>query len=370
MTTIVVCLDGTNQIKTQAHPTNVALIFDALGGDASEAGNGSVETTVGGADALVGKYLPGVGTQGSLILKGLGDLFGDGVAEPILRGYTFLSRNFAAGDTIFVTGFSRGAAAARALADLVVKQGMLDSSRYDVDDKDTAYMRGLAAWRTYEQTHLKLDDPAKYAALEDRVQRTIPSLGPDDFTTPPTIRAVGVFDTVSSIGIPQIGHAGAVTFNTNIIDTSLHPRVENGLHALAGDEHRDLFSPTYWSPREGVVQHVFPGEHSDVGGGNPRRGLSDAVLMWMLDGFAALGLTCDPSRISPPVAPNPLDLAGHEDDGFAFLITPRHPRAFPLTAVANAVLQARWGQLIGVASDDEIRPYFAIGRYEDGSTLL
>ena len=39
MTIHVVCLDGTNQVKDQPNPTNIARIFDALGGQPSDGGN-------------------------------------------------------------------------------------------------------------------------------------------------------------------------------------------------------------------------------------------------------------------------------------------------------------------------------------------
>src|ERR1019366_3928680 len=100
----VVCLDGTSQVKIQAYPTNISRIFDSLGGDVADAGNGSFETTVTGPPSMTGKYLPGVGTQGDPVLKILGNAFGDGIAEPIVRGYTFLSRNYDAGDEIIITG--------------------------------------------------------------------------------------------------------------------------------------------------------------------------------------------------------------------------------------------------------------------------
>src|SRR5262249_29170938 len=100
MKTIVVCLDGTHQTRQQQHPTNIARIFDALGGTVADADFGSLETTTEGPSRILGKYLPGVGTQGDDALKVLGNLFGDGIAEPITRGYTFLSRNYDPGDAI------------------------------------------------------------------------------------------------------------------------------------------------------------------------------------------------------------------------------------------------------------------------------
>src|SRR5580692_2372127 len=114
MTLHIVCLDGTGQQMPQANLTNIALIFNVLGGTAVAAGNGSFETAIGPAAAptQLGKYLPGVGTQGNAILNAIDQGDGDGIAEQIVRGYTFLSRNYAAGDTVLITGFSRGAAAA------------------------------------------------------------------------------------------------------------------------------------------------------------------------------------------------------------------------------------------------------------------
>ena len=82
----VVCLDGTGQTKLQPHPTNVARIFDALGGTAVDSGNGSFESVTDGSPAMVGKYISGVGTQGNPVLRLLGSAFGDGIAEPIVRG--------------------------------------------------------------------------------------------------------------------------------------------------------------------------------------------------------------------------------------------------------------------------------------------
>jgi hypothetical protein len=67
MATLVVCLDGTTQTKTQQHPTNIAGLFDALGGSPTDAGNGSFETTVG--------------AQGDPVLRLLGNAFGDCLAE-------------------------------------------------------------------------------------------------------------------------------------------------------------------------------------------------------------------------------------------------------------------------------------------------
>ncbi|MFX8907059.1 DUF2235 domain-containing protein, partial [Acinetobacter baumannii] len=85
---------------------------------------------------------------------------------PIVRGYTFLSRMYEAGDEIFITGFSRGATAARALAGFVVGRGLLDRSRYDASIKNAAYLRAIAAWYLYRKDAPSLADQARLLVIE------------------------------------------------------------------------------------------------------------------------------------------------------------------------------------------------------------
>ncbi|MGA0603205.1 DUF2235 domain-containing protein [Caulobacter sp. KR2-114] len=367
MAKLVVCLDGTDQVLNQPHPTNIALIFTALGGAASAAGNGSFETTL---PAGQGKYLPGVGTQGNIFLKALGAAFGDGIAEPIVRGYTFLSRAWASGDEIYITGFSRGATAARALAGFVVAQGLLDPTRYDVNDKDAAYVRAIAAWYQYRQPRPNFAQQARLEIISGTIGQQIPSLVPADFQPPPTIKAVGVFDTVSSLGLPHLDSDGDARFDFSICDTTLSPFVLNGFHALAADESRDLFSPTFWAEGPNVTQHVFPGTHSNVGGGYPERGLSDAALDWMLGQLVGVGLPANPALITPPIAPRPADVARDDGARFPFNNTPRRPRAFPDKVVVDPFLKARVGLSVEMLPDPTPRPYAPVGRYADGSALV
>ena len=366
----VVCLDGTNQVKAQPHPTNIARIFDSLGGAPADAGNGSFETVAAAPHAVAGKYLPGVGSQGDPVLRLLGNAFGDGIAEPIVRGYTFLSRVHQPGDEIIIVGFSRGATAARALAGLVATQGLLSTVCYDPTAKSTAYLRAVAAWYAYRAPHAGLVDLARLALIGGTLGQTVPTLTPADFTKVPTIRAVGVFDTVSSLGLPRLSSSGVPVFDFSIADTMLHPDIACGFHALAADETRDLFSPTFWAQRQGVTQHVFPGCHSDVGGGYPNRGLSDATLNWMLGRLAGVGLAFDTGRLNPKLAPDPLAVA--QDDGaqFPFNLTPRSARAFPDSVVASEVLKARLNQPAEMLPSLAAAAYRPVGTYADGRALV
>lgn len=66
--------------------------------------------------------------------------------------------------------------------------------------------------------------------------------------------------------------------------------VETARHAVAMDERRHTFSPTLWTdvaPGRDVEQVWFPGVHGDVGGGYAQAGLSDGVLLWMMEEAAA-----------------------------------------------------------------------------------
>lgn len=366
MSTLVVCLDGTNQVKIQPNPTNIARIFDALGGAPVDAGNGSWETTAG---AVLGKYLPGVGTQGNPILRLLGAAFGDGIAEPIVRGYTFLSRNYQAGDEIFITGFSRGATAARALAGFIAVHGLLDPAQYATADKDAAYRRAIAAWYAYREPKPDFADQLRLKLIGASLGGDLPTLAATDYVAVPQIRAVGVFDTVSSLGLPQLDSSGRAVFDFSICDTALNPAVLNGFHALAADETRDLFSPTLWADRAGVVQQVFPGAHSNVGGGYPERGLSDGALEWMLGQLEAVGLPFDPGLIAPAVAADPLDVARDDAVTFPFRDTPRSARAFPHCATPSQFLRDRVGQPAEVLPGISAADYKPTATYADGSPI-
>ena len=371
MTTHVVCLDGTNQVKTQIDPTNVARIFDALGGGAGEAGNGSWETTNRAVD-LKGKYLPGVGAQGNPVLKILGNAFGDGIAEPIVRGYTFLSRNYRPGDQIVVTGFSRGATAARALAGLVVTHGLLnpDPGKYDVNNKNQAYMRAVAAWYASRSDRRDLANQARLALIGLTLGQAVPPLDlPDDYVQTPQLLAVGVFDTVSSLGVPHLDAHGDAVFDFTICNTTLNPKILNGFHAIAADETRDLFAPTYWADRPGVVQQIFPGVHSNVGGGYPERGLSDGALKWMLDQLIGVGVPADANRLDPAPNPSAIDIARDDAITPPFNATPCRPRNFPHTATAHQSIKDRWDKITEVFPSMRPTPYKATGTYTDGTPI-
>jgi uncharacterized protein (DUF2235 family) len=112
---------------------------------------------------------------------------------------------------------------------------------------------------------------------------------------------IGVFDTVGSLGVPLPSFAA---FNQDLYrfhDVELADNVDNAFHAIALDEHRDVFNTSLWDPSAPVEadfeQRWFPGSHSDVGGGVEDRRLSDLPLRWMMERAMACGLILDPKLV-------------------------------------------------------------------------
>jgi len=94
------------------------------------------------------------------------------------------------------------------------------------------------------------------------------------------IKFVGVWDTVGSLGLP-LGSIEAKVHKYRFLDTHLRFDNENAFHALALDEHRDDFEPTFWTKTvkagktgaadrtiDKVEQRWFVGAHANVGGGH------------------------------------------------------------------------------------------------------
>jgi uncharacterized protein (DUF2235 family) len=377
MTTHVVCLDGTGQTRGQQYPTNIALIFNAMGGIIVDADNGSFESTlaVKGLVVQVGKYLSGVGTEGIPLFKLVEQSVGAGIAEQIVRGYTFLSRNYKPGDETIIIGFSRGAAAARCLAGFVVGQGLLNPANYHPDDKNAAYLRGIAAWYQYRAGQPWLARDSNLTDIFVKLGEAVPALTPADYVEVERILAVAVFDTVSSMGFPKPESDGWLGYDFVIANTDLSPKVLNGFHALSADENRANFFATYWTPRDDIAQVIFPGCHSDVGGGYRETALSDRALQWMLLNLAGKGLRFDLQNIRA-LAPNPTG-DGHDDGGnWPWSVLPKAPRMFPTTVfggspsfTADLSIGERWGKPVNVLPANSRGDYEAIGVFAGGKPL-
>jgi uncharacterized protein (DUF2235 family) len=278
---LVLCFDGTwNALTDPTALTNVVQFANMV---APRDENDVAQITY---------YNSGVGSGGP-IDRFIGGAFGVGLKNNVKRGLAFLSLNYREGDEVYLFGFSRGAYTARALAGVLgtagIPRDMAQTERHwqlyqevaKLNDKRGRYPRNSKKRPAFDAQMKREKD--KLAAATRYPGGTIP------------IRCVGVWDTVGSYGIPAGFGLGAIArqftlWTRGFRDTRFGKMVDVGLHAIAVDEMRTPFVPTFWTIRadrelEGaqyVEQVWFPGVHSNVGGGYQRRGLSDLALAWMI----------------------------------------------------------------------------------------
>jgi uncharacterized protein (DUF2235 family) len=277
MKRIVVCCDGTwNNDDAQTNDTNVSLLARAI--------HGSQQT--GGVFQIV-LYLRGIGTTGLKLETWIEGVTGLGVDDNIRSAYQFIAQNYLPGDEIYLFGFSRGAFTVRSLAGLITACGILmRQSLGSLPD----------AWSYYRS-----DKPHSPEIFAEKCGVQC--------HTDMQIAFLGVWDTVGSLGIPSGLLADANKQKFSFHDTSPSRLVRRGVQALAIDEHRHNFTPTFWTgtapPNSSIEQVWFVGAHADVGGGSRTRSLADIPLVWMAKQAETAGLaldwTClpDPTQLDP-----------------------------------------------------------------------
>ena len=310
----------------------------------------------------VGKYLHGVGDSRNPLVRLLGGAFGAGIIARIVRGYTFISRNYTPGDRIFITGFSRGAYTARALAGLIAARGLLDAACLDLNDKERAYRMGAAVWNDWRRAagaHAHWHDALRLAVLDLPAFLSAPPPAQRIGNIP--IEAVAVWDTVGSLGIPDYVGMSEREDAFRFADVRLSDQVKWGFHALALDERRADFAPTYWEPSPRIIQCVFAGAHADVGGGYPianlESGLSDCAFVWMKEHLADIGVRFAPDH-PIPIAPDPYGPAHQPWTEFPFSSRAQGPRELPLgLRVAQSVRDRIAGGPVMPAPDQMPRRY-------------
>ena len=352
---IIFCADGTwnspNQDENQdqtADPTNVYKLFLRLDGDLCadsirEADEQERTLVRDGTTLQVAKYLHGVGDSRNPIAKIMGGAFGAGTISRIVRGFTFISRNYEPGDEISIVGFSRGAYTARALAGLIVSQGVLAPTL--TQDRENAYRYGAQAWYRYRRatgrpsilahlTEIVSDLPAFLSSHSLRDQDLIPVAN---------LANVAVWDTVGAMGFPEYAGNGQRLDAFRFVDTKLSPKVLQGFHAVALDEQRNDFVPTLWDTAPNVTQFVFPGAHGDVGGGYPTTnrecGLSDRALAWMVINLSAQGVLF--STTTPLAPADPGGTAHKPWRHGPWIALPQGPRTFTSGVELDASIDAR-----------------------------
>lgn len=356
---IVFCADGTwngpgvdEDADGLPDLTNVLKLFLLLEGDDTWAtirlkDEQEKKSTRRGATVQVAKYIHGVGDSRNPIHRLVGGGLGAGVVTRIVRGYTFISRHYEPGDRITVVGFSRGAYTARALAGMICNEGLLDRDRFDLSDKALAYSLAITVWRACRARAAA----ATGGQFAEKVLLTLMDL--PGFARRPlqagetrqveAVEAVAVWDTVGSLGVPVFDGNGDQMDRYQFADLDLSAKVKAGLQAVSVDEQRVHFPPTLWNPRRGIEQRLFPGAHSDVGGGYPKAesGLSDIALLWMVEQLKKREVAFIP--VPRDIAPDPLATAHEPWREGLFANFPARPRKFMASSrlVEDASIQLR-----------------------------
>lgn len=370
---IVLCLDGTwngpdsKDPNGTCVPTNVQKVFENLKGSGPLGPTDDEREIVfpenGGEPEQVAKYIHGVGDASNPLAKIVEGSIGLGLVARIVRGYTYLSRQYRPGDRIYIAGFSRGAYTARALAGFVTGKGLLDWNAMQLAEGSAAsYSAGLTAWQQHKASAHSNDPNILHAlagsitSLYDRFELGLHPAPALQLVTDVSIETVGVWDTVGALGIPDIHATDGTLVRLDAFrfcDNALSERVANGFQALAIDEQRVDFTPTLWNSRAGVIQVLFPGAHADVGGGYPadESGLSNGALIWMTNRLASTGVLF--ARM-PPGQANACDIAHRPWAKSAYATG---LRAFPPTLQLSQRVVQRLAATSVAVQGEEPQPY-------------
>ncbi len=293
---IVICCDGTgNEISENI--SNVLKLYRTLR-----------KTEKTHPNQLV-FYDPGVGTlerpdpfkelrQDIQLVIGLA--FGYGLDDNVLGAYQFIVDNHREGDDIYLFGFSRGAYTVRVLAALIHKIGLISRPQSNLAGS------GLTAYKQFSTDDVVPDQQEDPAAQYARILSV----------KWPTIKFVGVWDTVASVIVPRWDRINPLKLQFSpwsleeLAFVRENPSIEIFRQAISIDERRRMFRPQPWdagkfrphryAPEstwtdQDSVQVWFAGVHSDVGGGYPEKqsALSKYPLLWMIEEAVKHGLKVD-----------------------------------------------------------------------------
>jgi uncharacterized protein (DUF2235 family) len=311
MRNIVICCDGTgNEINENI--SNVLKLYRCL--------RKTEKTT---PRQLV-YYDPGVGTlarpdpwhklrQDFNAILGLAT--GYGLDDNVLAGYEFLVNNYEDGDQIYLFGFSRGAYTVRVLAGLIHKVGLISPEQVNLAGSGlTAYKQfsgdgqspgpGLSALTDAGDAEgpfpkTRFDNAAQFARILS--------------TRWPTIRFVGVWDTVASVIVPRPDRLYWPSLE-ELAFTLQNPSVKSFRQAISIDERRCMFRLKKWdepqtfmhnrfneahAEPQDILQVWFAGVHGDIGGGYPESesGLSKFPLIWMIEEAVKCGISVNMQNV-------------------------------------------------------------------------
>lgn len=173
--------------------------------------------------------------------------------------YARFVQDWQKGDHIYIFGFSRGAAAARMLATKIFREGV--PNQITITIKPFANKETKVVEQVISDVQIKRDK-----------------------THPIEIEFLGVWDTVSAFGFPNVfaRFLGAKP-NDLFKDNFIAGNIKRAVHLVAIDETRNPFQPSLMNYQEGITHEVwFPGVHSDIGGSYLEDSLAKVSLNYML----------------------------------------------------------------------------------------
>jgi len=238
---------------------------------------GRLHAILSGSSGTPGQQTLGYdrGIQGMGHSKWIDAAIGRGFNQSVIEGYATLASRYEPGDRIFLFGFSRGAYAARSIAGLIDRIGLLR--------KDAAIERRVhRAFRYYQQdARTDASHAFRHAYCHESVD----------------IACIGVWDTVKALGLPYPLLSRFFPMATEFHDHALGRSVRAAFQALATDEDRTAYSPILWE-RDGWTGHLeqvwFPGAHGDIGGERDCLvapiPLTNLSFVWMIERAIAQGL--------------------------------------------------------------------------------
>ncbi len=316
---IIVLSDGTGSSSARLFKTNVWRLYQALDLKSGR---------------QVANFDDGVGSSSFKLLAMIGGGFGYGLKRNVLDLYSFLSRNYAAGDQIYAFGFSRGSFTVRAVVGMAARFGVVGSGneaelRRNAKNAYRAY-RAQIETNPYGQFTVRffrwLRD--QWLTLWYRLRGFGP-YGRPRFREVPSVRFVGVWDTVDAYGLPIDELTRGVDlwiWPMSFRDLELSLKVKRACHALSIDDERTTFLPVLWTEerranggmkkervfpgmeragrkarpitnvkQERISQVWFAGVHADIGGGYPDDAVAHVPLEWMMQQAALSGLGFRPN---------------------------------------------------------------------------
>lgn len=302
---LVLCLDGTWNSAYDEHkrrdghtvlkPTNVLKMCRAVVPFDESSGR----TQVSYYDIGVGSLAEYPGLSNKLLYASdriFGGGWGAGFEGNVEDALHFLVLNFERDDEVFIFGFSRGAATARAVTQFL-------DWNHGLPEKDDAYYLPRL-FRAYVISHGAAEVQEKeIAAINTDRQKEGPSgLRPLKPFRPVRVKFLGVWDTVVALGsrFEPVGGTAAGAGRSFYAGRAPATCVEFARQALAIDEQRFDFRPEIWVdrlPGQRMEQRWFAGVHSNIGGGYLNDGLANVAFRWMLEGATSQGLKIDPDYV-------------------------------------------------------------------------